>query len=84
MDNLTLNPAPAYGTVDHYAAGIRESIARHPDGLLRETIIMAEVLGAIQSIVRFDRDDPDGKRVEMIRNILAAEQLVRAELEAGR
>jgi hypothetical protein len=84
MHTVTTPPTdrPAYGTVEHFAAGMRSNAAR-PDGALREALLMGAVLGPIQSITR-DADHLGADRaIELIRNVFAAEALVRAEVEAA-
>lgn len=81
--DTTVATKPPFGSVEHYAVMIRENAAHRPDGALREALIMASVLGPIQSLMRETCTDSDSIKVERIRNIFAAEALVRAELGAA-
>ena len=88
VDNVLIEPVarPKYGSIDHFAAQLRDSLARHKStGLAGEANMMAAVLGIIQSTARGNDQRTDTERIEHIRNVLAAELLVRAELaEAAR
>lgn len=85
MDTVTATAPvrPAYGTVEHFAVSMRSNADR-PDGPLREAMLMAAVLGPIQSIVRDAGHLGSDRAIELIGNVLAAEGLVRAEIAAAR
>jgi len=71
-----------YGTIEHFAARMRSDAAR-PEGALREAMLMAAVLGPIQSITRHVAHLGSDRAIELIGNVLAAERLVRAEITAA-
>jgi hypothetical protein len=83
MDTVTTPAAEraAYGTVEYFAAMMRSNADR-PEGALREAMLMAAVLGPIQSITRDAGHLGSDRAIELIGNVFAAEALVRAELDA--
>lgn len=76
----TVATKTAYGTVEYFAGHIRAAAERSP--AYRETDIMTCLLGSIQSAMKAE-EMPADRKVEIIGNVFAAEDLVRAELDAA-
>lgn len=64
---------PVYGSVDYYA-----DLLRSNDGHLREGLALS-LIDDLANHPFHDDNGQDGSRLDRIRNILAAEKLVRAE-----
>jgi hypothetical protein len=74
----TVTARPAYGTIDYYVELIRSNAERYLDSF---TLYLIDDLANHP----VHDDGQDGSRLDRIRNILAAAELVRAELrEAAR
>lgn len=67
---------PAYGSVESFAEIIRQPYVHDDTG------VYACLTGILQSVVDHD-ETPAERRVELVRNALAAAELVRAEIRAA-
>lgn len=80
MDTVAANHDQEYGTVEYYAAAIRRHARTCPADIPWLAITL------IECCVDPDAWVPEGagERVERVRNALAAAEIVRVELAAGR